>query len=221
MFTSIFTGSLTMTEILISLFAALLSGIILAAFHQYKNASSGSFLVTLSVLPAIVAIVIMLVDGNIGTGVAVAGTFSLVRFRSAQGNAREIASVFLAMAAGLAIGMGYPGLAIFFTILIGAVMLLLSQLPWIRGDASKRLLKITIPENLDYQDAFTDIFNDYTDGAALDKVRTVNMGSMYQLIYKVTLKDGIREKAMIDAIRTRNGNLEISLGHMPERTEQL
>ncbi len=181
---------------------------------MFKNRCSQSFAVALAVLPAIVQIVIMLVNGNIGAGVAVAGAFSLVRFRSAPGSAREIGYVFLAMAIGLATGMGYVVLAAVFFVVIAVVMLLLAAVNFGSKHDSERVLKITIPENLDYDGLFDDLFEKYTTSHELVKVRTSNMGTLYELQYRIVLKSAQPPKAFIDDIRCRNGNLNIICGRV-------
>lgn len=168
---------------------------------------------TLLILPAVVAIVIMMVSGSIGTGIAVAGTFSLVRFRSIPGTAREISAIFLAMAVGLACGMGYLGFAAIFALVMGIVTLLynLSTLGEHSSDSLDKLLRITVPEDLEYKSAFGDLFDQYTTEAKLIGVKTTNLGSLNRLSYAVRLKDADTEKEFIDDLRVRNGNLEINM----------
>lgn len=168
---------------------------------------------TLAILPAVVAVVILMVNGNIGAGVAVAGAFSLVRFRSAPGTAREIGAIFAAMSMGLIMGMGYIGYSALFTVLIGLAMLLYAKLA--SGDRKDlhKVLKITIPENLNYSDVFDDIFKKYTKSYKLNQVKTSNMGSLFKLSYEIYLNDSSLEKEFIDNLRTRNGNLEISIAN--------
>ena len=168
-------------------------------------------------LPAVVQVVIMLVNGNIGAGVAVAGTFSLVRFRSAPGTAREIGMIFLAMAIGLATGMGYVALAIFFFLVMAAFVLLLTCLRFGGGNGQERELKITIPENLDYEGLFDDLFQKYTRSARLERVKTTNMGTLYELHYSVVLKGERIPKEFLDELRCRNGNLNIVCGRAASR----
>ena len=175
-----------------------------------RKLCSRSFLVTLALLPAVVCVVIMMVNGNVGAGVAVAGAFSLVRFRSVPGTAREIATLFLAMAAGLICGMGYLGFALLFSLILGLVMYGLNHFAFPQKHPQK-ILRITIPEDLNYSDVFDDIFTSYTSTYNLVSVKTSNMGSLFKLQYHVTLKDDTTEKAFIDALRCRNGNLEIAL----------
>jgi hypothetical protein len=199
-----------MTTFLICTAVSLVLGILAALVYKHKNRCSQSFAVTLAILPAIVQVVIMLVNGNIGAGVAVAGAFSLVRFRSAPGTAKEIGAIFLAMAIGLATGMGYVTLAALFFAIIGLFMLVLNLLKFGDDDENERILKITIPENLDYDGIFDDLFSQYTEKAALEKVKTSNMGTLYELQYCIILKSREIPKAFIDEIRTRNGNLNIT-----------
>lgn len=196
-------------------------GFVLAGIHWYKNQSSRSFLMTLVLLPVIVQVVIMLVNGNLGTGVAVMGAFSLIRFRSLPGNAREISSVFLAMAIGLADGMGYIGISILLVALVGSVTVILLNVPDISGQFLNRELKVTIPENLDYCGIFDDIFKKYTKKAEMVRVKTVNMGSLYELCYTLALKSQETEKAMLDEIRCRNGNLTVVCGRRSSEGENL
>jgi uncharacterized membrane protein YhiD involved in acid resistance len=184
---SILSGGITAGALLICLATALLLGLGAGAIHMFRNHYSKSFVVTLVLLPAIVALVIMMVNGNIGAGVAVAGTFSLVRFRSVPGDAREICSIFFTMALGLVLGMGYIAFAVLFFLVIGAAMLLLSVLQFGEQKSDLRELKITIPENLDYNGLFDDVFSKYTSQAQLVRVKTSNLGTLYELQYDVQL----------------------------------
>ena len=190
--------------------------------YSYKNKGSKSFRAALLLLPAIVAVVIMMVNGSIGVGVAIAGAFSLVRFRSAQGSAKEIAVIFMAMCSGLIVGVGYLAYAILFTIVMCLVLVALHVIS-AKNEASDatRLLKISIPENLDYEGVFSDLFEAYTVSHKLIQVRTASMGSIFKLTYEVTLKKEISEKELLDAIRVRNGNLELSLGKPIEDAGEL
>ncbi len=213
MLNSIITGTgITVSTFFLCTAASLLLGLAAAALSMYKSQSSRSFVLTLALLPAMVQLIIMLVNGNIGAGVAVAGAFGLIRFRSAPGSAREICLVFLATAIGLATGMGYVAVAAVFFAVIAAVWLLLTLTGFGAGAADERELKITIPENLDYDGLFDDLFRQYTRSAELDRVKTTNMGTLYELSYKVVLKDASGTKAFLDALRTRNGNLSIVCG---------
>ena len=210
---------ITMGQFLLCTITSVMLGAVLAAVHTYRNQYSRSFILTLVLLPAMVQTVIMLVNGNLGTGVAVMGAFSLVRFRSLPGNAREIGSIFLAMALGLAAGMGYLGTAMLLMIVSGGITIHLISLP--AGRAGRKELKITIPENLNYSGIFDDIFAKYTKRSELVRVRTVNMGSLYELCYQVDLKSEFIEKNMLDEIRCRNGNLTIVCGRLPDGRDEL
>ncbi|MBO6165822.1 MAG: DUF4956 domain-containing protein [Eubacterium sp.] len=221
-FTSILTeGTFTAAQLGIVTITSLICGLIIALAYSVKNKCSRSFTTTLIMLPAIVELVIILVNGNIGAGVAVAGAFSLVRFRSAPGRGQEITSIFLAMAVGLATGMGYIGVAILFTVIISAINLMLNITKLGAADEYHRILKITVPENLDYEGRFEDIFNKYLSDYTYEEVKTSNMGSLYKITLSVALKTGVSTKAMLDEIRTRNGNLDISLGRQMENMESL
>lgn len=210
MLESILASGITLPAFLICTAVSLVLGIATALISMYRTKCSQSFAVTLAVLPAIVQIVIMLVNGNVGAGVAVAGAFSLVRFRSVPGTAREIGVIFLAMALGLATGMGYVVLAAVFFVVIAAVLFLLTKLGFGTRRTDERLLRITIPENLDYDCLFDDLFATYTTAHTLERVKTANMGTLYELQYRVTLRDAQVPKAFLDALRCRNGNLSIT-----------
>lgn len=221
-FTSIITsGQFTAAQFGVVTLVSLLCGIVIAVAYSVKNKCSRSFIVTLILLPAIVELVILLVNGNIGAGVAVAGAFSLVRFRSAPGRGQEITSIFLAMAVGLATGMGYVGVAILFTFVISLINLLLNVLKVGDGNENHRTLKIMVPENLDYEGKFEDIFDKYLSSYTYEEVKTSNMGSLYKLTLSVVTKPGVSTKAFLDDLRTRNGNLDISLGREIDNMETL
>ena len=207
------TVIITSAEFLTCLGVSLGIGLILAALYQYHTRYTRSFVVTLALLPAVVCVVIMMVNGNVGTGVAVAGTFSLVRFRSAPGTAREICAIFLAMAAGLIAGMGYLGYAVLCTLVLGGAELLFRMLS-AKADGGASLYKtlhITIPEDLDYSDVFDEPLREFTREYELTSVKTTNMGSLFRLTYNITLRDSRTEKSLIDRLRCRNGNLEITV----------
>lgn len=226
-FKGIFDGELAKTievsDFLLCIGVSLALGLIMAAAYMLGGDYTKSFLITLAILPAVVCVVIMMVNGNIGAGVAVAGAFSLVRFRSAPGSAKEIANIFLAMGAGLIAGMGYLGFAALFTVIMSGVFLLYGALAELNGKkcSLNKTLKITIPEDLDYSDVFDDIFAEYTKRSELIKVKSTNMGSMFRLTYNVTLRDAAKEKQMIDKIRERNGNLEIMVSKQENRSAEL
>lgn len=192
--------------------AALAIGLVFALLYAHKSVCTKSFVMSLAMLPAIVCLVVMMVSGSIGAGVAVAGTFSLVRFRSAAGSAREICAVFLVMAVGIACGMGYIGYALLFTLIMSTVLLLYNRCGFglAKNAELNKTLRITIPEDLDYGGVFDDVFEEYTSSHTLQSVKTTNMGSLFKLTYDLTLKRPGCEKAFIDALRCRNGNLEIS-----------
>lgn len=202
---------ITPTIFIILVLVTLVLGGILALVHTYKNDYTKSFVMTLAILPAVVAVVILMVNGNIGAGVAVAGAFSLVRFRSAPGTAREIVALFTAMGMGLIMGMGYVGYSVLFTVLIGLAMLIYAGISAGSGKALRKNLKITIPENLNYTDVFDEIMKKYTKSYRLKQVKTSNMGSLFKLSYEIVLSDASLEKEFLDALRVRNGNLEISI----------
>ncbi len=204
---------------LICLGAALLCGVLTATGAAVRSRASKSFLVSLILLPMIVATVIMMVNGSVGTGVAVMGAFSLIRFRSVPGKARDIVAIFLSMTAGLACASGFVGIALVFTALVTAVLVVLSLLPM--GSERCMDLHITIPENLRFAGAFDDLFRQYTRSCRLVRARTTNMGSLYKLQYRVRLKDAARMQEFIDALRCRNGNLEISLCELLDNQEEL
>ncbi|MBO5204188.1 MAG: DUF4956 domain-containing protein [Clostridia bacterium] len=226
-FKGIFDNELVQTievgDFLLCLGVSLVIGLIMAAAYMWRNEHTKSFLITLALLPAVVCVVIMMVNGNIGAGVAVAGAFSLVRFRSAPGSAKEIVTIFFAMGAGLIAGMGYLGFAALFTVIMCAMFLIYNFLTSgnAKSEAVNKTIKITIPEDLDYTGAFDDIFAEYTKKNELIKVKTTNMGSMFRLTYNITLKDATREKQMIDRIRERNGNLEIMVSKQENRAAEL
>lgn len=212
MFESIFSdGNIAAVSFFIALSVALVCGVIYAFLACHNSRSSMNFAIATALIPMTVAAVIALVNGNLGVGVAIAGAFGLVRFRSAPGTAREIAVIFIAMAAGLAFGMGYLAYGAIFLLASGVLLfafgIFAAKAGSLRGMEKK--VKVTIPEVLDYTSVFDDIFSEYTEKSELETVKSTNMGSMFRLTYRVTLKNAECEKPMIDAIRTRNGNLEI------------
>ena len=218
---NIFSGSLTLENYLLSLLLSLALGFLIALVFMYRNRTSRSMVTTLVLLPAAVQTVILLVNGNLGIGIAVAGAFSLVRFRSIPGSAREIAALFIAMTVGLAAGTGYLLAAVLFTILMSLAMLLLAKLRFGEPKEGIRELKITVPEGLDYETIFDDLLGKYTKDNELTRVRTTNMGSLFELTYRVTMASN-STRDFLDNLRTRNGNLNITLsrGFVPKE-EQL
>ncbi|MGX7419156.1 DUF4956 domain-containing protein [Carnobacterium gallinarum] len=215
------TGDITVLQILLCTATSLILGIGAASVHMYRNVYTKSFIVTLAILPVLVQTVIMLVNGNLGTGVAVLGAFSLIRFRSVAGGAREISSIFWAMGIGLATGMGYLVYVALFSVIIGTMLLLLNTLHFGQNKTAEKSLKITIPENLDYTELFDDLFEKYTYTSSLTRVKTTNMGSLYELVYQIMLKDTAQEKNLIDEVRRRNGNLTIICGKVATNKDEL
>ncbi len=216
MLNSIISVPVTLGQFLACISAALLLGVLASLVFTVRSSHSGSLAMSIALLPAVVAMVIMLVNGNVGAGIAVAGTFALVRFRSVQGSAREITGLFFSVALGLACGMGYIGLALVFFVVFSVALVLLTALHF--GEhGSARQLKITIPENLDYEGLFDDLFEKYTRSHELVRVRTTNMGTLYELTYTISLKNKGISKEFIDEIRCRNGNLNIICGRETDK----
>ena len=215
LFDTTLTDTIAPGDFLLCVGVSLLLGLLLCGMTMWRSRFSRSLMVALAILPAVVCVVIMMVNGNVGTGVAVAGAFNLVRFRSAPGSAREIGALFVAMGTGLITGMGYLGYGVLFTLILGAAMMLYNAVS-LRASAvsaAERTLHITIPEDLDYAGVFEPVLAQYTRQYALTQVKTTNMGSLFKLTYDLILKDPAQEKGFIDQLRLRNGNLEISLGH--------
>ncbi len=213
MFNSIIGTTITLDSFIICLITAFVLGTIVAFIHSKTIKSTKNFVSTLAILPMLVTMVIILVNGNLGTGVAIVGAFSLIRFRSIPGNSKEILNVFFVMAIGLACGTGYIGFAIMFTLIVALISLLLHYINFGENTNNDKVLKILIPEDLDYTDAFNDIFKKYFDSYNLMQAKTTNMGSLFELTYNVNIKKNMNEKELIDEIRCRNGNLKISLSH--------
>lgn len=197
-------------------------GILAAVLYRLGTKRySKSLAITLIVLPALVQTVIMMVNGSVGAGLAVMGAFSLVRFRSAPGSAKDISFIFYAMCIGLATGMGYIAFAVMLAVIVGAALAILSFIPAFKSDRKRKLLRITIPEDMNYTDAFADIFDEYLTSNELVSVKTTAMGTLFDLRYEIVEKDASREKELIDKLRTRNGNLTISIGLVPDTAETL
>ncbi len=207
------TAVISVTDFLLCLGVSLVIGLLMAFSYMYRTRYTKSFVVTLALLPAVVCVVIMMVNGNVGTGVAVAGAFSLVRFRSVPGTAKEICALFLAMGAGLIAGMGYLGFAFLFAAVMSLMFALYNRLDFgaKKNAAVFKTLTVTIPEDLDYSGIFEDVFEEFTATHDLVRVKSTNMGSMFKLTYNVMLRDASREKEFIDELRCRNGNLEIAV----------
>ena len=224
MFTSILSsveGNLTMQNGLLCTVVSVALGVLIAVIYMQQGNYSKNFVVTLAMMPVLVQVVIMLVNGNVGTSVAVLGTFGLVRFRSVPGTSREIANIFFAMAVGLATGMGYITFAVAMFVVVGGMFLILGKTSFGERKYDEKDLRITIAEDLDYTDIFEDIFQEYTSKCSLEQVKTTNLGSMYELKYHITLKDAKKEKEMIDQLRCRNGNLTIICGKRSTLQEEL
>ncbi len=213
---SVINGVVTIPSFLICVLTALALGLLTALVFTAFSYHTGSLTISLALLPPVVAVVIMLVNGNVGAGLAVAGTFALVRFRSVPGTAREITGLFMSVSLGLACGMGYVGLAVLFFVIMGSAALILGKLRFGEGSRAVRQLKITIPENLDYETLFDDLFEKYTLSHELLRVKTSNMGTLYELCYEVRLKEAGISKAFLDEIRCRNGNLTVICGREKE-----
>ena len=216
-FSSLYADSVTVPAFAACSLISLVLGAMVCLCYRKAGKDSGTLGSALTILPFLVQLVILLVNGNLGAGVAVAGAFSLVRFRSAPGSARDICAIFLAMTVGLCCGMGYCALAVLAAIVTCGVFLLQKEGP---ADPGDREIRVTVPENLDYAGLFTDLFAEFTESAQLMRVKTVNMGSLYSLHYRVKLKESSQEKQLLDAMRCRNGNLEISCG-IPEQKGEL
>lgn len=217
-FTSTAVKPLTMLE---AIGVAFILGLVVAKVYQYKTVYSKSFVMSLALLPALIAVVIFLVNGSLGAGVAVMGAFSLIRFRSAPGGAKELVSIFLAMTIGIAIGMGYLVFAGAFTLIMSVVIILLETINFGQMKHSIRQLTIVIPESLDYESIFDDIFDKATNHLELASVKTSDMGSLFKLKYIVQLNGKMTEKELMDALRTRNGNLEIAISRFITKENEL
>lgn len=200
---------------------SLLLGLVIAKVYQFKTVYSKSFVMSLALLPTLIAIVIFLVNGSLGAGVAVMGAFSLIRFRSAPGGAKELVSIFLVMTIGIAIGMGYLVFATVFTFIMSLAMLLLEVVNFGQMKHSMRQLTVVIPESLDYESIFDDIFNKAANHVELANVKTSDMGSLFKIKYIIQLNGRMTEKELIDALRTRNGNLEIAISRYITRENEL
>ena len=217
MLNSVITESITLQSFLICIFSPLALGVLTALDFTAHGHHTGSLTLSLAMLPPVVALIIMLVNGNIGAGLAVAGTFALVRFRSVPGSAKEITGLFFSVALGLACGMGYVAIAGLFFVIISLFLLLLERFRFGQNSPAERQLKITIPENLDYDGLFDDLLNEYTLEHELIRVRTTNMGTLYELTYNIRLRGKDISKDFIDALRCRNGNLTVSCGREADR----
>lgn len=216
MFNSIFdstTTGLSITTGLICAGVALLLGVVIAITHMKTSQTTKGFLTTLATLPLLVMAVMVMINGNLGTSIAILGAFSLIRFRSIQGQAKDLLSVFFAMMIGLACGMGHILFAVVITIIAVVAIVFFSYTHFLEPNKKQRVLKIVIPEDLDYEEVFEEIFKKYTSRADLTRMKTMNMGSLYKLTYDITMKNGVKEKDFLDEIRVKNCNLKVLLSH--------
>ena len=207
------TSSIEITSILVCSITSIILGVLIALTHKQTSKYNKNFLVTISILPLLVETIIIMVNGNLGTSVAIMGAFSLVRFRSLPGTSKEILSVFFAMTVGLATGMGHLVFAIIITIIGSLAIFILSKVALFNKNKKEKILKIMIPENLDYTNVFDDIFETYTEKVELEQVKTTNMGSMFDLSYRIILNENVNEKAFLDDLRVKNGNLKVMISH--------
>ncbi len=207
------SGDLTIEKLLICSLVSVVLGMLISLVHMKTSRYGKNFLITLAVLPILVQSVILMTNGNLGTSLAIVGTFSLVRFRSVPGTSKEIMSIFFAMTIGLATGMGHLVFAGIISVIVSFVIVILSKTKYGEKRGCEKILKVTIPENLDYESVFDDVFQEYLNSFRLDMVKTVNMGSLYELTYIIDIKKDICEKKLLDEIRCRNGNLKICLSH--------
>ena len=214
-------GAVSAADFLLCCVFSVVLGAACAGVYMFRHSYSKNFVVTLALLPLIVQMVITLVNGNLGAGIAVMGVFNLVRFRSIPGSAKDIGSVFLAMAIGLATGMGFIILAVVFTAIVAIVNVIYVMTPFGKPHEPDKMLRITIPEDLEYDGVFEEALGQYATEYKLMNVQTTNMGSLFQLEYMLRLKEQGLEKALIDELRCLNGNLKISLGYAPKTQEVL
>ena len=223
MFDSIYTSTVTPSQFFIMTASALVSGFLYSWIMSFRVRSTKRFFIVTALIPFVVASVITFVNGNIGAGVAIGGAFSLIRFRSAQGSADEIAAILVAMGSGIAFGMGYIAYGVVILIALAVIFFLLSFVTLFehRSMAADQLLRITIPESLEYSGTFDDIFAHYLKKVENAGVKTTGLGSMFRLSFKVQMKNPAEEKAFIDELRTKNGNLEIALLPYTEKQNQL
>ena len=217
MFNSVLGAVMEPKSFIICILCAMVLGVLSALLFTHFTRHSASLAISLAVLPSIVTLVIMMVNGNIGAGLAVAGSFALVRFRSLPGTAKEVSGVFLCVSIGLACGMGYVGVAAVFFVMMAVFIVILEKSGFGHGRLASRVLKITVPEDLDYEELFDDILDEYSIRWDLVRVRTTNMGTLYELSYEVLMKKNRKTREFIDALRCRNGNLSISLSHAVDK----
>ena len=206
-------STIELSSILICTLVSLLLGFVIAHTHKKTSKYSKDFLITLAILPVLVQTIMIMVNGNLGTSIAIVGAFSLVRFRSLPGTSKEILSVIFAMTVGLATGMGQVIYAIIITLIVSIAIIIFSKVDILALNKEEKILKIVVPESMDYTTMFDEIFEKYTKENHLENVKTTNMGSLFDLTYRITLANGVNEKEFIDAIRVKNGNLKVMLSH--------
>ena len=216
MFNSVINGNLTLISSSICIICSIILGLIISLVYMKTSRYSKNYIITLAILPILVSTVMIMVNGNLGTGIAIAGAFSLVRFRSMPGNSKEIMSVFFAMTIGISIGAGYVFFATLITITVALMIILFYFINFGEDKNKYKVLDIVVPETLDYDNIFDEVFNKYANKCELLRIKTTNLGSLYELRYNVTLKEGCKEKEFIDSIRVRNGNLKVSMHKLEE-----
>ena len=221
LFSSIFTSTFTVGQFLIALCASMVLGFVLSIYYMFHNTYSKSFVPSLILIPAIECVVIIMINGNMGAGIAVAGSFALIRFRSARGSAKDLTAIFMAMAIGIICGTGYIGIAVLFTLIVCVIGMLLSLVRFGECDGKMRYLKITVPENMNYDEAFEEVFNKYCSNYELEKVKTLSLGSLFRVEYSIVMRDVSKLREMINELRIRNNNLEIVCGKEAISKEEL
>ncbi len=222
MLTSIFhIGSFDLYQVLSSMLCALVLGVIISTVYKYRLDYASKFIIVLAVMPALISFMIMVINGNLGIAVAVLGAFGLVRFRSAPGSSKDIAYMFFSVAIGLATGLGFLSLAVLVCAVISVMLLIMEFIHFDYVETRNRLLRITIPEDLEYPGLFDDLFMKYTSTHSFERVKTVNMGTMFELSYKIELRDLKKEKEFIDSLRCRNGNLGIVISKTQREKNEL
>lgn len=214
MLESIFNSNdLNITSLLICSGVSLVLGIVISLCHKYTSRYSKNFLITLAVIPILIQSIIFMTNGNLGTSVAIVGAFSLVRFRSLPGTSKEIMSIFFAMTVGLAMGMGEIAYALIITVIVSLFIIILSKSGFAKQSENNKILKVVLPEDMDYETVFDKVFNEYLTSYKIENVKTINMGSLFELTYIINEKNNISEKEFIDNIRQKNGNLKVSISH--------
>lgn len=207
-------SSLTIVNTFIVMIAALILGLMISLVYMRTTKKSGyspSFTITLIMLPVIISIIILLVGNNVARAFSLAGAFSLIRFRSAPGEPKDIAYVFFTLAVGLCCGMGYIGYAVIFTMALCFVMLVLDTTKFAMPKTKAMKLKIIVPEDLNYEGVFDEVLKNYSKTYFIETIRTRDFGALFELNYSIELLEGVNQKQLIDDLRCRNGNLNITL----------